>query len=86
MLVYKGAHKRIPQHIHKPHDEKHEGRGGRSEAEHVGIEQQQIHANGLIDKVLSQIARPKAYALQPIELIEAVRLVVSSVYFHNCYR
>ncbi len=72
MLVYEGAHEGVPEHVYQTHDEKHERRGARSEAEHIGIEYQQIHANGLVDEVLRQIAGPKAYALQPVELVEAV--------------
>ena len=84
MFVDIGAHQGIPQHVDQADDEEHGGCMTRLQSVDVGVEEQQIHADGLIDEVLGQIARAKADALEPTELVEALSLRVCYICCH-CY-
>lgn len=72
-LVHESADDRIPEHIHQTHDKEHCGRYSGLEAEHVGVEEQQPDAYGLVDEILRHVARAEADALEPGELVEALR-------------
>ena len=65
VFVHKGSHKRIPRHVDEAHHQKHEGGYLGIETIDVGVEEQEIHANGLVDKVLGQVSTTKPDAFEP---------------------
>ena len=60
VLVHKGAHEGVPQDVDESDHEKHGGCMCGLESEDVGVEEQQIHADGLVDEILGQIARSES--------------------------
>ena len=69
VFVDKGTHERIPEHINNTNYEEHgtsqSGRLCCITTEHIdiGVEEQQIHADGLVDEILGQVACAEADAL-----------------------
>ncbi len=82
MLVYERTYDRIPYHIDNAHYKEHHCRHGWVEAEHIGVEKQQIHADCLINQILGEVARAKADALQPRQLVKAVCFSVFHCFIH----
>lgn len=78
MLVDECSDERIPQYIDESDNKEHERCRLRIDAKDIRIEQQQIHADGLIDKVLCQVARAEAYALHPVQMVETTLFVSCS--------
>ena len=54
-----------------PDDEEHHRSDCRVEPENVGVEEEQPHADGLVDEVLRHVPGAEAYPLEPAQLVEA---------------
>ena len=74
MLVDKGSHQGVPDDVDDTDYEKHNSGYGRVEPVDVGVEEEKIHADGLVDEVLGEVAGAKSDTLQHGELVEALGL------------
>ena len=72
VLVDERSHQRIPYHVHDADYEEHDGGHFGREAVDVGVEEQQVHADGLVDQILGQVARAESDSLQPREFVESL--------------
>ncbi|CUO87292.1 Uncharacterised protein [Segatella copri] len=63
MLIYISSHQRVPEYIDQANHQEHGGSNTRIKSIDVGVEEQQIHADGLVDEVLRQVARSESDAL-----------------------
>ena len=83
MLVDESAYERIPDDVHDSYDEKHYGRYAGIETIYIGIEEQQVHADRLVDKILGEVTRPESDALHPAKFVEAFALCFGIIYIHS---
>jgi nitrogen regulatory protein P-II 1 len=63
MLIYISSHQWVPEYIDQANHQEHGGSNTRIKSIDVGVEEQQIHADGLVDEVLRQVARSESDAL-----------------------
>ena len=63
MLIYISSHQWVPEYIDQANHQEHGGSHTRIESVDIGVEEQQIHTDGLVDEVLRQVSRSESDAL-----------------------
>ena len=56
MLVDKGSHERVPDHVDYTYYKEHDSGCCGIKPEDVGVEEQQIHADCLVNEILGQVS------------------------------
>lgn len=87
MLIHISSHQRVPEYIDQANHQEHGGSNTRIKSIDVGVEEQQIHADGLIDQILGQVTRTETNALQPREAVKplsALRSELNLFIYNRC--